>query len=117
VAEPSRDRLLHGGANLDAFLEQLDQVTGHLPSHIDVDPEKVEQGLAQLVLTVVELVRELLERQAVRRIEAGSLTDEEIERLGTAFVKLRERVEELKEVFDLEDEDLNLDLGPLGNLL
>ena len=81
-----------------------------------MDPEELEQGLAQLVLTVVELLRDLLERQAVRRIEAGSLTDEEVERLGQTFMKLQERMDELKEIFGLTDEDLNLDLGPLGDL-
>ena len=110
------DRMLHGPANVDGFLEELDRVAGQLPSHIAVDPDDVEQGLVQLVLTVVELVRDLMERQAVRRIEAGSLTDEEIERLGATFVKLEARMEELKELFGLDDEDLNLDLGPLGQL-
>lgn len=110
------DRVLHGPANVDGFLDELDRVAGHLPSHIAVDPDEVEQGLVQLVLTIVELVRDLMERQAVRRIEAGSLTDDQIERLGETFVKLEARMEELKEVFDLDDEDLNLDLGPLGQL-
>jgi hypothetical protein len=77
----------------------------------------VKNGLGQLVLTVVELLRELLERQALRRIEAGSLTDAEVERLGTTFRQLAEQVQELKGYFGLEDEDLNIDLGPLGRLL
>ena len=84
---------------------------------IDADPEHVERGLAGLVLTVVDLLRELMERQALRRMEAGSLDDEEIERLGTAFMKLNERMDELKEEFGLTDDDLNLNLGPLGNLM
>jgi hypothetical protein len=82
----------------------------------DARPEDVQRGLAQLVLTLVEVLRELMERQALRRMDSGSLTDEEIERLGTTFIALRERMDELKEVFDLTDEDLNLDLGPLGKL-
>lgn len=112
----AEDRVLHGPSSMDGFLDQLDRVSGQLPSQIAVDPDDVEQGLVQLVLTIVELIRELMERQAVRRIEAGSLTDEEIERLGETFVKLEARMEELKEVFGLEDDDLNLDLGPLGQL-
>jgi hypothetical protein len=84
---------------------------------IDADPEHVERGLAGLVLTVVDLLRELMERQALRRMEAGSLDDEETERLGRAFMKLNERMDELKEEFGLTDEDLNLNLGPLGNLM
>jgi Gas vesicle protein K len=83
---------------------------------LNADPERVERGLAQLVLAVVDLLRELMERQALRRMEAGSLDEEEVERLGTAFMKLNERMEELKEQFELTDEDLELALGPIGNL-
>jgi hypothetical protein len=81
------------------------------------DREDVARGLAQLVLTVIELLRQLMERQAVRRVEGGGLTDEEIERLGQALMALEQRMDELKEEFGLRDEDLNLNLGPLGNLL
>jgi CRISPR/Cas system-associated endonuclease Cas1 len=84
---------------------------------VDSDPERVEQGLAQLVLTLIELLRQLMERQAVRRIEDGSLNDEQIERLGQTLMALEQRMEELKEIFGLQDEDLNLNLGPLGDLL
>jgi hypothetical protein len=84
---------------------------------VDADPEKVEKGLAQLVLTLIELLRQLMERQAMHRVDAGGLTDEQIERIGQTLMALEERMEELKEIFGLEDEDLNLDLGPLGNLL
>lgn len=84
---------------------------------VTADPEGLEKGLAQLVLTVVELLRELMERQALRRIDAGSLTPEEEERLGRTFQALAERMEELKEIFGLSSEDLNLDLGPLGKLI
>ena len=82
----------------------------------DVDPEDVQRGLASLVLTLVEVLRELMERQALRRMDAGTLDDEEIERLGRTFLALRDRMDELKEAFGLSDEDLNLDLGPLGKL-
>jgi Gas vesicle protein K len=84
---------------------------------IDADPEHVERGLAGLVLTVVDLLRELMERQALRRMEGGTLDDDEVERLGQAFMKLNERMAELKEEFGLTDDDLNLNLGPLGNLM
>lgn len=84
---------------------------------LDIDPEKVERGLAKLVLTIVELLRRLMESQAVRRMDQGTLTDEEIERLGQAFSLLEARMEDLKKVFGLEDEELNLDLGPIGKLL
>ena len=84
-----------------------------LPDRIDADPEQVEQGLARIVLTVVELLRRVLEHQAVRRMDGGSLSDEEVERLGLALLKLSERMEELKTTFGLTDEDLSIDLGPL----
>ena len=84
---------------------------------IDADPESVEKGLVSLVLTLVELLRQLMERQAVRRVEAGGLSDDEVERLGRTLMLLEDRMEELREHFGLEPEDLNIDLGPLGRLL
>lgn len=93
------------------------QVTVERRRRVDADPEQLEKGLAQLVLTIVELLRQLMERQAMRRIDSGSLTAEEEERLGRTFLALAQRMEELKETFGLRDEDLNLDLGPLGNLI
>jgi hypothetical protein len=98
-------------------LDELERIAAALPRRIDADPERVEKGLAQLVLTLVELLRQLMERQALRRMETGTLTDEEVERLGETFMKLEQRMEELKRHFELEDEDLNLNLGPLGDLL
>jgi hypothetical protein len=88
-----------------------------MSQRVNADPENLEKGLAQLVMTVVELLRQLMERQAIRRIEGGTLSDEEVERLGRTFLALANRMEELKEEFGLSDEDLNLDLGPLGNLM
>jgi hypothetical protein len=88
-----------------------------LSRRINADPEGVERGLVQLVLTIVELLRQLMERQALRRVEAGGLNDEQIERLGETLMLLSERMEELKSEFGLEDRDLNLDLGPLRRLL
>jgi CRISPR/Cas system-associated endonuclease Cas1 len=82
---------------------------------LNLEPEKLEQGLAKLVLSLIELIRQLLERQAIRRMEAGSLSSEEMERLGTTLMKLEKRVQELKEHFGVDD--LNLDLGPLGKLI
>jgi hypothetical protein len=102
---------------LEVLKSELQQVRGALPSHIDVDAEGVEQGLAQLVLTLVEFLRQLLERQAVRRMEGGSLSDEEVERVGLALMKLEEKVHQLAEQFGLRPSDLNINLGPLGDLL
>lgn len=88
-----------------------------LSRRVGADPESVEKGLVQLVLTIVELLRQLMEKQAVRRVEAGGLSDEEIDRLGETLMLLDQRMTELREHFDLTAEDLNLDLGPLGRLL
>jgi Gas vesicle protein K len=84
---------------------------------IEGDRDDVARGLAQLVLTLIELLRQLMERQAVRRVEAGGLDDEQVERLGQALMALERQMADLKEEFGLADEDLNLDLGPLGRLL
>lgn len=84
---------------------------------IESDKEDVARGLAQLVLTLIELLRQLMERQAIRRVEGGDLSDDQIDRLGEALMALEERMAELKSEFGLEDEDLGLNLGPLGNLL
>jgi Gas vesicle protein K len=81
------------------------------------DNEDLERGLAQLVLTLIELLRQLMERQAVRRIDAGGLSDDQIERLGQALMGLEQRMDELKDIFGLSDDDLNINLGPLGDLL
>jgi hypothetical protein len=94
----------------------LDALARALPERINADPEQVENGLARLVLTVIELLREILEHQAIRRMDGGTLTDEQVERLGLALLKLNERMGELKTTFGLTDEDLNIDLGPLGRL-
>jgi len=84
-----------------------------VPERISADPEIVENGLAKLVLSIVELVRRLLEKQALRRMDGGNLSEEEIERLGSALMKLEDKMAELKRAFHLSDEDLNLNLGPL----
>lgn len=84
---------------------------------IETDPEAVERDLSRLVLTLVELVRQLVERQSIRRMEQGDLSDEQVETLGLTLMKLEEAMTELCERFDLTPADLNLDLGPLGTLL
>jgi hypothetical protein len=93
--------------------EALSFTDSVVPERISADAEIVENGLAKLVLSIVELVRRLLERQALRRMDAGNLTDEEIERLGNALMKLEEKMAELKSTFGLSDEQLNMKLGPL----
>lgn len=105
------------GDELEQLRQQLQHIQGALPNRIDVDPEGIEQGLAQLVLTLIEFVRQLLERQAVRRMEGGTLSDEEVERVGLALMKLEDKVHELAEQFGLRPGDLNINLGPIGDLL
>jgi hypothetical protein len=112
-----RDKVLARPRELDPFAGELPRLDNALSRRVNADPESVERGLAQLVLTIVELLRELMERQALRRIDGGGLSEDQIERLGRTFAALDERMEELKREFGLEDEDLNLDLGPLGRLL
>lgn len=91
--------------------------SGDLRPRIDADPESVERGLVTLVLTLVELLRQLMERQALRRVDQGDLDDDQIERIGTTLMLLEERMDELRDHFGLTPEDLNIDLGPLGTLL
>lgn len=97
--------------------KELNSLVEALPPKINVDPENVELGLAKLVLTLIELIRKLLEKQALRRVENGSLSSEEVEKLGLALMRLENKMEELKEHFGIQDEELNIDLGPLGKLL
>ena len=111
------DKVLSDRGGLGIFGADFDRVRSRLKARANVDDEKLERGLAQLVMTLIELLRQLMERQAVHRMTQGSLTAEEVERLGKTFMALADRMEELKEQFGLSDEDLNLNLGPLGNLM
>ena len=110
-------KLLDADGDLRRIAGDLEHLPEAFPRRVDADPEKVEKGLAQLVLTLIELLRQLMERQALRRMETGTLTDDEIERLGETFMLLDRRMRELTEHFELEERDLNLHLGPLGDLL
>jgi hypothetical protein len=96
--------------------EELRALARALPERINADPERIDQGLAQLVLTLVELLRKVLEHQAVQRMDGGSLSDAEVEKLGLALLRLNDRMGELKQLFGLTDDDLSIDLGPLGQL-
>jgi gas vesicle protein GvpK len=111
-----KDKVLHAPSELDPFAGDLPRLDA-LDGRIGADPENVQRGLAQLVLTVVELLRQLMERQALRRIDGDDLSEEQIERLGRTFMELDKRMAELREEFELDEEDLNLNLGPLGKLL
>lgn len=101
----------------EALEAELAELVNALPSRVEIDPESVQQDLARLVLTLVELLRRVVEHQALRRMDDGDLADEQIESMGTALWKLEERMAELKAAFGLAGEELNIDLGPLGKLL
>ncbi|HEY2931485.1 MAG TPA: gas vesicle protein K [Acidobacteriota bacterium] len=101
----------------EEFAKELRRVADALPERINIDAQSVEQGLAKLVLTLIEFIRRLLEKQALRRVEGGGLSPEQVEDLGLALMKLEAKMDELKDRFGLTDEDLNLDLGPVGRLL
>lgn len=106
-----------GQASITITVREPEQVKDTNPERIDIDPENVEKGLAKLVLTLIELIRKLLEKQAIRRVEAGSLSEEQIEKVGETLMKLENKMKELKEIFGLKDEELNINLGPLGDLI
>ncbi|HEY8911173.1 MAG TPA: gas vesicle protein K [Desulfosporosinus sp.] len=84
---------------------------------VNAHKDNADQGLAKLVLTLVELLRRVMEHEALRRIDGGTLTEGEIEEMGETFLKLDKKMVEMREIFGLKEEDLNLDLGPLGNLM
>lgn len=107
-------RVMEAGTSVSSGTAPGSQIKG---GRLNLDPENVKNGLGQLVLTLVKLLHELLERQAIRRIESGSLSDDEIEAVGVTLMRQSEELERLRLEFGLEEEDLNIDLGPLGKLL
>jgi len=104
-------------ATVAELRRQLQSNASGTTERIDCNAETIEQGLAKLVLGLIELLRQLLERQAIRRMEGGTLSDQQVEEMGLALMKLEEKVSELTEQFGLKPEDLNLALGPLGKLI
>ena len=106
-----------GDEDLERIAAELREIAPALPQRIDANPDDIEAGLAKLVLTLIEFLRQVLEHQAVRRMDGGELSEEEIENVGLALMRLEERIGDIRTVFGLEGEDLNIDLGPLGRLL
>jgi hypothetical protein len=108
--DPTRDAA-------EAAEAEMARIARALPSRIDIDPDAVQQDLAKLVLTLVELLRRVVEHQALRRMDEGELSDEQVENMGLALLRLEEKMKEIQEVFGVAGEDLNVDLGPIGKLL
>ncbi len=111
------DKILFYGGSSDEIMEEIEKINSGDQGRINATPENVDSGLARIVLTLIELIRKLMEKQAMRRIEGNSLTDDQIENLGETLMKLENKMDELKKIFNLTDKDLNLNLGPLGDLL
>jgi hypothetical protein len=102
---------------LESLRAEIDRLGAAGPPRWNADPDEVRRSVGKLVLTLVEFVRQLLERQAIRRMDAGTLTPEETEAVGLALMRLEETVRDLAGRFGLDPEDLNLDLGPVGRLI
>ena len=102
---------------IDAIRRQIETLAAPRPPRWNANPEDVRRAVLKLVLTLVELIRQLMERQAIRRMEAGTLTDDETESVGLALMNLQDTIADLAKQFDISPEELNLDLGPVGKLL
>src|SRR5579859_8125255 len=117
MSEPKNIKPQEMEQAIEGLNQELVSLANGTAQRLDCTPENIEQGLARLVLSLIELLRRLLERQAIRRVEGGSLSEAKIEEMGQALMKLEAKVHEIAAVFGLKPEDLNLELGPLGNLL
>ncbi len=113
----SENKILMNSVPLMELAESIEKIENNATSRINATPDNADHGLAQLVLTLIELIRKLVEKQAIRRVEGGTLSEDQIERLGETLMKLEMKMEELKRIFNLSDDDLNLNLGPLGELM
>ena len=111
VAQPA------AAAQIEAIRQQIENAASPRAPRWNANPDDVRRSVLKLVLTLVELIRQLLERQAIRRMEAGSLSDAETESVGLALMRLQETIQELATQFDISPDELNLDLGPVGKLL
>jgi hypothetical protein len=113
----SDNKMLFNSGSLDELTAEIETLQNADDTRLKLTPDNADSGLAKLVLTLVELIRKLVEKQALRRVDGGLLSDDEIERLGETLMKLEMKMEELKTHFNLTDRDLNINLGPLGDLM
>lgn len=103
---------------IERLQREIKKTEENIPKIINANsPRETEQGLAKLILTLVELIRKLMEKEAFRRVKIGSLSSAEVQKLGLSLKAVKKKIEEIKAIFGIEDEELNLDLGPLGNLM
>jgi len=115
---PDRELTPEDMAYIEKLQREIKRAEENIPKLIDLGhPKKAEQGLAKLVLTLVELIRKLMEKEAFRRVKRGTLSPVEIQKLGLSLKAVKKKIQEVQTIFGIEDEDLDLDLGPLGNLM
>jgi hypothetical protein len=117
LAAGSRKLQAAEAQEIEAIRRQIESVAAANPPRWNANPDDVRRSVLKLVLTLVELIRQLLERQAIRRMEAGTLSDDETESVGLALMRLQETILDLAKQFDISPEELNLDLGPVGKLM
>lgn len=116
-AQRTRHARAAGAREIEAIRKQIETVAAAKPPRWNADPEDVRRSVLKLVLTLVELIRQLLERQAIRRMEAGTLSGDETENVGLALMRLQETILDLAKQFDISPDELTLELGPLGKVL
>lgn len=117
-SDPDKELTTEDMEYIKKLQREIKRAEENIPKLIDLgNPKKTEQGLAKLVLTLVELIRRLMEKEAFRRVKKGSLSSTEIQKLGLSLKAVKKKIKEVQTIFGIEDEELNLDLGPLGNLM
>lgn len=117
-SDPNKELTSQDIAYIEKLQREIKKTEENIPKLIDLgSPRKTEQGLAKLVLTLVDLIRRLLEKEAFRRVKKGTLSQAEIQKLGLSLKAIKKKMKEIQVIFGIEDEELNLDLGPLGNLM
>ena len=117
-SDPDKELTAEDMEYIGKLQREIKRAEENIPKLIDLgNPKKTEQGLAKLILTLVELIRRLMEKEAFRRVKKGSLSSTEIQKLGLSLKAVKKKIKEVQTIFGIEDEELNLDLGPLGNLM
>ena len=117
-SDPDKEFTPEDREYIEKLQREIKKAEENIPKLIDLgSPKKTEQGLAKLILTLVELIRRLMEKEAFRRVKRGSLSEAEIQKLGLSLKAVKKKIKEVQAIFGIEDEELNLDLGPLGNLM